>query len=63
MENYICFRCGCETGALKGSEMFCSKCRRKMFKIKILKSKLEDSIIEGIITSLNEQLNEEEKNG
>jgi len=56
MENYVCLRCGCEVGSLKGAEMFCTKCRRKMFKVQILKSKIEDSLIQGLLKSLEEQL-------
>lgn len=58
MEKYVCFRCGCETGSLKGSEMFCTKCKRKMFNIKTLKSSVEESIIEGILMSIDEQCKE-----
>jgi len=56
MEEYICYRCGNQVGSLKGVEMFCTKCKRKMFRIIKLKKVLEESLLEGILQSLKEQL-------
>lgn len=55
MEYYVCYRCGSETGCLRGVEMFCTKCRRKMFKKNQLKSEIEESLILGILESIKEQ--------
>ena len=55
MDNYVCFKCGHQTEAIKGLTLFCQKCKRKMFNLKKLNNKLEDSLIGGILFSLNEQ--------
>ena len=56
MEEYVCFKCGNQVGSLKGVEMFCTKCKRKMFKVNKMKKILERSLVDGILISLQEQV-------
>jgi len=56
MEEYICLRCGSELSALKGTEAFCTKCKRKMWNIKKLNRRLGESLTDGILMSIQEQL-------